>query len=88
MIVEATSLPQPVMFLVAQTIREESLVKNPDSESKTARQSGTEYLQAQVDANVGIMKHGGISLLYYESLLSKINRFWTSRAEFISLEGC
>ena len=36
---------------IAQTIREESLVKNPDSESKTARQSGTEYLQAQVDAD-------------------------------------
>ena len=36
---------------IAQTIREESLVKNPDSESKPARQPGREYLQAQVDAD-------------------------------------
>ena len=28
------------------------------------------------------------SRVYFQSLLSKINRFWTSTADFISIEGC
>ena len=35
---------------IAQTIREESLMKNPDSDSRPPKQSGREYLQAQADA--------------------------------------
>ena len=36
---------------IAQTIREESLTKNPDSDSKSAKQQVREYLQAQTDAD-------------------------------------
>ena len=35
---------------IAQTIREESLTKNPDSDSKSLKQPAREYLQAQTDA--------------------------------------
>ena len=35
---------------IAQTIREESLIKNPDSDTKSGRQQALEYLRAQTDA--------------------------------------
>ena len=36
---------------IAETIREDSLVKNPDSDPKGSKQTGGEYLQAQTDGN-------------------------------------
>ena len=36
---------------IAQTIREESLVKNPDSDTKSGKQAESEYLRAQSDAD-------------------------------------
>ena len=36
---------------IAETIREDSLVKNPDSDPKGSKQTDAEYLQAQTDGN-------------------------------------
>ena len=36
---------------IAETIREDSLVKNPDTDPKGSKQAGGEYLQEQTDGN-------------------------------------